>query len=172
MEPSFPRRRESSKPTPKKNGSPTEALGDDKLFSRDSAALSQLLDAPSPSFPRRRESSVSDLLDPAFARVTTLSSMPGNSSPSTSASFTRSKRTSTELRKAILQLAVMGKLVPQNPKDQPASELLKEIEAEKKRLVKEGKLKTQKPYQRLRQRKCRMSCPKGGSGCGLGDIIC
>lgn len=47
----------------------------------------------------------------------------------------------TELRKAILQLAVMGKLVPQNPNDPPASELLKEIEAEKKRLVKEGKIR-------------------------------
>lgn len=50
-----------------------------------------------------------------------------------------------ELRKAILQLAVMGKLVPQDPNDPPASELLNEIEAEKKRLVKEGKLKRHKP---------------------------
>ena len=47
----------------------------------------------------------------------------------------------TELRKAILQLAVMGKLVPQNPTDPPARQLLKEIEAEKKRLVKEGKIR-------------------------------
>jgi type I restriction enzyme S subunit len=47
-----------------------------------------------------------------------------------------------ELKKAILQLAVMGKLVPQDPNDQPASELLKEIEAEKKRLIKEENLKT------------------------------
>jgi type I restriction enzyme S subunit len=46
-----------------------------------------------------------------------------------------------ELKKAILQLAVMGKLVPQDPKDQPASELLREIEGEKKRLVKEGLIK-------------------------------
>ncbi len=49
----------------------------------------------------------------------------------------------TELRKAILQLAVMGKLVPQDPLDRPASELLKEIEAEKNRLIKEGKIKYQ-----------------------------
>lgn len=45
------------------------------------------------------------------------------------------------LRATILQLAVQGKLVPQNPTDEPASELLKRIEAEKKRLVKEGKIK-------------------------------
>jgi type I restriction enzyme S subunit len=50
----------------------------------------------------------------------------------------------TELRKAILQLAVMGKLVPQDPKDPPASELLTQIEAEKKRLVKEGRIRQPK----------------------------
>jgi type I restriction enzyme S subunit len=46
-----------------------------------------------------------------------------------------------ELRKAVLQLAVMGKLVPQDKNDQPARELLKEIQAEKERLVKEGKIR-------------------------------
>lgn len=56
-----------------------------------------------------------------------------------------------ELRKAILQLAVMGKLVLQNPDDQPASELLKEIEAEKLRLVKEGKIKKPKPVPSIAQ---------------------
>lgn len=50
-----------------------------------------------------------------------------------------------ELKKAILQLAVMGKLVKQDPRDQPASELLKEIEAEKKRLVKEGNIRQHEP---------------------------
>ncbi|MFP1872757.1 restriction endonuclease subunit S [Lonsdalea quercina] len=55
------------------------------------------------------------------------------------------KENVAELRKAILQLAVMGKLVPQNPDDQPASKLLKEIEAGKQRLVQEGKIKKPKP---------------------------
>ncbi|MDY0274261.1 MAG: restriction endonuclease subunit S [Desulfomicrobium sp.] len=50
-----------------------------------------------------------------------------------------------ELRKAILQLAVMGRLVPQNPDDPPASQLLEEIRTEKKRLIAEGKIKKQKP---------------------------
>ena len=49
-----------------------------------------------------------------------------------------------ELRKAILQLAVMGKLVPQDPTDEPASELLRAIEAEKQKLVKEEKIKKTK----------------------------
>mgnify|MGYP002348013451 CR=1 FL=1 len=54
------------------------------------------------------------------------------------------KENVAELRKTILQLAVMGKLVPQDPNDQPASELLKEIAAEKARLMKEKKIKKAK----------------------------
>lgn len=48
------------------------------------------------------------------------------------------------LKKNLLQLAVMGKLVPQDPNDEPASELLKRIAEEKSRLVAKGKLKKQK----------------------------
>jgi type I restriction enzyme, S subunit len=46
-----------------------------------------------------------------------------------------------KLRELILELAVRGKLVPQNPNDEPASALLKRIEAEKVQLVKDGKIK-------------------------------
>ncbi len=49
------------------------------------------------------------------------------------------------LRRFILDLAVRGKLVEQDPADEPASELLKRIEAEKERLVKEGKIRKQQP---------------------------
>ena len=54
------------------------------------------------------------------------------------------KQAVSDLRKTILQLAVQGKLVPQNPSDEPARELLKRIETEKKRLIKDGTLKPQK----------------------------
>ncbi|WP_217806270.1 hypothetical protein [Chromobacterium haemolyticum] len=50
-----------------------------------------------------------------------------------------------KLRELILTLAMQGKLVPQNPNDPPASELLKEIETEKQRLVEAGKIKMPKP---------------------------
>ena len=49
--------------------------------------------------------------------------------------------TAKQLTDSILQLAIQGKLVPQNPDDEPASVLLDRIREEKKRLVKEGKLK-------------------------------
>ena len=49
-----------------------------------------------------------------------------------------------QLRKSILQMAVQGKLIPQDPTDEPASVLLERIRAEKQRLVKEGKIKKDK----------------------------
>ena len=49
-----------------------------------------------------------------------------------------------EIRKSILQLAIQGKLVKQDPNDEPASELVKRIYAEKQRLIKKGKIKKDK----------------------------
>ena len=49
-----------------------------------------------------------------------------------------------QLRKAILQMAIQGKLVPQNPNDEPASVLLEKIRAEKQKIIKEGKIKKDK----------------------------
>ena len=49
-----------------------------------------------------------------------------------------------KLRQKILDLAIRGKLVPQDPNDEPASVLLERIKAEKERLIKEGKIKRSK----------------------------
>jgi type I restriction enzyme S subunit len=53
------------------------------------------------------------------------------------------------LRRFVLDLAVRGKLVPQNPKDEPASELLKRIAKEKVRMAKVGEIKNPKPIPTL-----------------------
>ena len=49
--------------------------------------------------------------------------------------------TAQQLRKSILQMAVQGKLVPQDPSDEPAHVLLERIRAEKERLIKEKKIR-------------------------------
>ena len=52
--------------------------------------------------------------------------------------------TGQQLKNSILQMAVQGKLVPQDPKDEPASVLLERIRKEKEQLIKEGKIKKEK----------------------------
>lgn len=74
------------------------------------------------------------------------------------------------LKQTILQLAVMGKLVPQDPDDEPASELLKRIEQEKAQLVKEGKIKKQKPLPPVSDEEKPFELPAGWKWCRLGDL--
>ena len=79
------------------------------------------------------------------------------------------KENVTELRKVILKLAVMGKLVPQHPKDQPASELLKQIEAEKKRLVKAGQIRESKPLPAITPEELPYQIPESWNWIRLGE---
>ncbi|EOF5098385.1 restriction endonuclease subunit S [Salmonella enterica] len=65
------------------------------------------------------------------------------------------------LKQTILQLAVMGKLVPQDPSDEPASELLKRIAQEKAQLVKDGKIKKQKPLPSISDEEKPFELPNG-----------
>jgi type I restriction enzyme S subunit len=66
-----------------------------------------------------------------------------------------------KLKQAILQLAVMGKLVPQDPSDEPASLLLEKIRVEKERLIKEGKIKKTEPLPDISDQEKPYSLPKG-----------
>jgi type I restriction enzyme S subunit len=75
-----------------------------------------------------------------------------------------------ELRKAILQLAVMGRLVPQDAGDPPASELLKKIEAQKQRLVKAGKIKKPKPLPSIKLEEMSYALPQGWEWITLQDV--
>ena len=52
--------------------------------------------------------------------------------------------TGQQLKNSILQMAVQGKLVPQDPNDEPASVLLGRIRKEKEQLIKDGKIKKEK----------------------------
>lgn len=69
-----------------------------------------------------------------------------------------------QLKQTILQLAVMGKLVPQDPTDEPASELLKRIAEEKAQLVKEKKIKKQKALPPISEDEKPFELPRGGYG--------
>ena len=68
------------------------------------------------------------------------------------------------LRRFILDLAVRGKLVPQDPSDEPAAELLKRIAKEKARLVKAGEIEASETRQRARMRRPFASCQLAGMG--------
>lgn len=74
------------------------------------------------------------------------------------------------LKQTILQLAVMGKLVPQDPNDEPASELLKKIAAEKAQLIKDGKIKKSKPLPPITDNEKPFDLPKGWEWCRVIDL--
>jgi type I restriction enzyme S subunit len=65
------------------------------------------------------------------------------------------------LEQTILQLAVRGLLVPQDPQDEPASELLKKIRAEKDKLIADGKIKRDKPLPPIAEDQQPFELPKG-----------
>ena len=117
---------------------------EEKRLAVHAAAIRQLLHAP--------EGSAWDFIGKHFGELYTV------------------KENVAELRKAILQLAVMGRLVPQDPKDPPALELLKEIEAEKKRLVKEGKIKKPKPLPPIKPEEMPYDLPPGWEWVKFGKV--
>ncbi len=67
--------------------------------------------------------------------------------------------TAQDLKNSILQQAIQGKLVPRNPVDEPASERLKKISAERQKLIDEGRIpKTLKIKTHGRGQKTRRAC--------------
>ncbi len=75
------------------------------------------------------------------------------------------------LEQTILQLAVRGLLVPQDPTDEPASELLKKIRAEKDKLIAEGKIKRDKPLPPIAEDEQPFVLPLGWEWVRLGEIV-
>ncbi|HAS6299705.1 TPA: restriction endonuclease subunit S [Vibrio vulnificus] len=76
-----------------------------------------------------------------------------------------------QLKQTILQLAVMGKLVPQDPNDEPAAKLLERIAEEKAQLVKEKKIKKQKALPPIAEDEKPFELPKGWEWCRLQDLF-
>jgi type I restriction enzyme, S subunit len=76
-----------------------------------------------------------------------------------------------KLRELILELAVRGKLVAQDPNDEPASILLKKIAIEKERLYQEKKIKKQKALSKITQDETPFKLPIGWEWTRLQDII-
>ena len=76
----------------------------------------------------------------------------------------------SKLRQSILQEAVQGKLVPQDPNDEPASVLLERIKEEKERLIKEGKIKKEKPLPPISEDEIPYELPEGWEWVRLGEV--
>jgi type I restriction enzyme S subunit len=75
-----------------------------------------------------------------------------------------------KLRQQLLLDAVQGKLVEQTPKDEPASELLKKIKAEKQKLIAEKKLKKEKDLPPIKPEEIPFDIPENWVWCRLGEI--
>ena len=77
----------------------------------------------------------------------------------------------TLLKSKVLDLAMRGKLVEQDPHDEPASVLLEKIKAEKEQLIKEGKIKKSKPLPPIADDEKPFDIPDSWEWVRLGDII-
>lgn len=76
-----------------------------------------------------------------------------------------------KLRELILELAVRGKLVPQDPNDEPASVLLERIAEEKAQLVKEKKIKKSKQLLDITEDELLFDLPNGWAWCRVGNLF-
>ena len=89
-------------------------------------------------------------------------------------SFLTEKKNIKSLRETILQLAVQGKLTEgwrvNNPNIEPASELLRRIEAEKQQLIAEKKIKKEKPLSAVGEDEMPYELPKGWVWCRIQDV--
>lgn len=74
-----------------------------------------------------------------------------------------------DMKKSILQYAIQGKLVEQRPEEGSAEELYKAIQEEKQKLIKEGKIKKEKPLAEITEDETPFDIPESWKWCRLGD---
>jgi len=80
------------------------------------------------------------------------------------------KRFPDDLQKSVLQLAIQGKLVPQRPEEGNAEDLYKQIQAEKQKLIKEGKIKKEKPLPPITDDEKPFEIPETWKWVRLGEV--
>ena len=81
------------------------------------------------------------------------------------------RRFPADMQKSILQMAIQGKLVEQRPEEGTGEELYRQIQAEKKRLIQEGKIKKEKPLPEIAEDEVPFEIPEGWKWVRLGEII-
>ena len=81
------------------------------------------------------------------------------------------RRFPEDMKKSILQQAIQGKLVEQRPEEGTAQELYAQIQAEKQRLIKEGKIKKEKPLPEITEDEKPFEIPEGWMWVRVGDIF-
>ena len=79
--------------------------------------------------------------------------------------------TPQELKSSILQLAIQGKLVEQRPEEGTGEELYRQIQAEKKRLIQDGKIKKEKPLPEIAEDEVPFEIPEGWKWAYLGELF-
>jgi type I restriction enzyme S subunit len=79
--------------------------------------------------------------------------------------------TPQELKNSILQLAIQGKLVEQRPEEGTAEELYQQIQAEKQRLIKEGKIKKERPLPEISEDEIPFDIPESWKWVYIGDLF-
>ena len=90
-------------------------------------------------------------------------------------SYERLEQVNTEfpedMKKSVLQYAIQGKLVEQRTEEGTGEELYQQIQAEKKRLIKEGKIKKEKPLPEIAEDEIPFDIPESWKWCRLSDVI-
>ena len=76
-----------------------------------------------------------------------------------------------DLKNSILQLAVQGKLVEQRPEEGTAKELLAQIKAEKEQLIKDKKIKKEKPLPEITEDEIPFEIPESWEWVRLGEVV-
>ena len=81
------------------------------------------------------------------------------------------KRFPVDMQKSILQMAIQGKLVEQRPEEGTGEELFQQIQAEKQKLIKEGKIKKEKPLPDISEDEIPFDIPESWKWVRLGSVI-